>query len=246
MRARESIRFDRRVDIEWLDAIAAHVAAGDDEATVRAKMFKLLDGVVAGGSKRSSACHKTVGVLSGVWVRTGPDQTEMGRRAVSLLSSVSSRERVAIHWAMMLAGFPFFFDVAANSGRLLSLQGDFSLLQLTRRMRETWGERSTLDRAAQRVVRSMVQWGVLVDAETRGNYTAAPKLIGVHGDLAQLLLEGLLVDQAGEALPLNQALKATALFPFEIKLAVSDIRGSRRFEIFRQGLDVDVVRLNEK
>jgi hypothetical protein len=244
VRARESIRFDRRIDIEWLDAIAAYVASGDDEATARAKMFKLLDGVVAGGSKRGTGCYKTVSVLSGVWMR--PDPSEMQKRAASLLSSVSSAERVAIHWAMMLARLPFFVDVAANSGRLLSLQGDFSLGQLTRRMRETWGERSTMDRAAQRVIRSMVQWGVLLDSETPGNYTAAKKLIGVHGELAKLLLEGLLVDQAGEVLPLNQAVGAAALFPFEVQLAVSEIRGSRRFEIFRQGLDVDVVRLAEK
>ncbi len=246
MRARENIRFYRRIDTEWLDAIAASVAAGDDEATMRAKLFKLLDGVVAGGQKRNSACQKTISVLSGVWFRVVPEMTEARDHAAGLLDVVDPRQRIAIHWALMLGAFPFFVDVAANSGRLLALQGDFSLSQLTRRMRETWGERSTLDRATQRVIRSMVQWGVLVDAESKGNYTSAPNRISVSGELSQLLLEGLLVDQDGEVLPLNQAIGAAALFPFEVQLAVSEIRGSRRFEIFRQGLDVDVVRLAEK
>jgi hypothetical protein len=246
VRARESIRFYRRIDSDWLDAIAASVAAGDDEATMRAKLFKLLDGVVAGGQKRNSACQKTLGVLSGVWFRVIPEMTEARDRAAVLLDAVDPKQRIAIHWALMLGAFPFFVDVAANSGRLLALQGDFSLSQLTRRMRETWGERSTLDRATQRVVRSMVQWGVLVDAERRGNYTNAPKRISVSGKLSQLLLEAMLVDQDGEAIPLGQAIQAAAVFPFEVEIAVSEIRRSNRFEIFRQGLDVDVVQLADK
>jgi hypothetical protein len=239
---RTSIGLDRRVDMEWLDAAAAQVAAGHDVAATRAELFEALEGKIAGGSKRGSACYKTVCVLSRTWANVPTDLVGFRDRALKILPSLSSRERLGLHWAMLLAGYQFFGDVAGNTGRLLTLQGNLTLSQLTRRMRETWGDRSTLNRATQRVVRSMVEWGALIDTEQRGVYSHEPQQVILPVDLGMLLIEAILL-HTGKMMPIEQIMEHPALFPFEMNLRMHELRRSARFGVHRQGLDVDVVGL---
>jgi hypothetical protein len=236
------IGLDRRIDLQWLDAVAAHVAAGDDLATTRSGLFDLLDGQVTGGTKRGSACHKTVGVLTRVWSNVPAHLVTHRDRGFVLLTSALPGERIVLHWSILMAGFPFFADVAASLGRLLSLQGDIALSQLTRRMSENWGDRSTMSRATQRVVRSMVQWGVLADTADKGVYASTGPQLPVHGPVAEHLLAGLLMHE-NRALSVDQFLRHPALFPFAVDLPLHSLRKSPVFEIHRQGLDVDMVQL---
>ena len=243
MSTRESIGFDRRIDIEWLDAVVQQVAAGVHGSELRSFAFDLMDGVVAGGTKHGTAAQKTVTVLTRTWANVNNEIIELRDRAVGLLPSLSPKERVVLHWALATAGYRFFGDVAASAGRLLHLQGDMNLAQLTRRLREEWGDRSTLNRATQRVIRSMVQWGALADTEARGVYASLPKRVPVSGELAEVLVESLLIHN-GKAIPIDQATRHPALFPFDVTLPGHVLRQSPRFEVHRQGLDVDVVGLS--
>jgi len=237
------IGIDRRLDIEWLDAVAGQVAAGASEPEIRSFLFRLLDGVVAGKGRRGTACHKTVGVLSRTWVNVAPASRSLRDRGAKLLPTLDAEQRVALHWAMLTAAYPFFRDVATNTGRLLALQGNLALAQLTRRMRESWGDRSTMTRAVQRVVRSMVQWGVLVDSATRGIYEQSARTIIARPPVGKLLLEALLLQSEEKSLPFEHALRHPGFFPFHIELRAHQLRRSDRFDIHRQGLDVDVVTL---
>lgn len=243
MTDRHSIGIDRRIDLEWLDIIGGQVAAGADEPSIRDTVFRLLDGVVAGGNKRGTACHKTVSVLSRTWVNVPPETRSLRDRAAELLPKLTAAQRLGVHWALLTASYPFFGDVATNTGRLLALQGNLTLAQLTRRMREEWGDRSTMTRAVQRVIRSMVQWGALGDSDERGVYVAGKKLTALPATVGELLLEALLMRHDGESVPVDQALRHPGFFPFRLELRAHQLRRSTRFDIHRQGLDVDVVAL---
>ncbi|MEO1835634.1 MAG: hypothetical protein ABGZ49_09095 [Akkermansiaceae bacterium] len=218
------------------------MAAGMKGSELRAYVFNLMEGVVAGGTKHGTAAQKTVTVLTRTWANVDSEVVGLRDRALGLLSSLSPQERVGLHWAMAIAGYRFFGDVASTTGRLLQLQGDLNLAQITRRLREAWGERSTMNRAAQRVVRSMVQWGGLADTDSKGVYTHISKRITIQGELAEVLLEALLIHE-GKGIQVDQALCHPALFPFHLKLRGYTLRQSLRFEVHRQGLDVDVVSL---
>lgn len=234
----------RRLNIEWLDTVAAHVAAGEDIGTIRTRLFELLNGQLTGGTKPGSASHATVGVLTRTWMNVPAEIAGFRNRALRILPDLSANERLAVHWSMLLAGYPFFGDLAANVGRLLSLQGSFATPQVTRRLQEVWGERGTVVRATQCVVQSMAQWRALTKITGASNYAPMAAKTLVHGPQAELLLEGLLMLEDA-AIPVDQAVQHLALFPFEVSLRVHDLRSSSRFEVHRQGLDVDVVRLVE-
>ncbi|MBK8211729.1 MAG: hypothetical protein IPK78_19030 [Rhodospirillales bacterium] len=151
-------------------------------------------------------------------------------------------ERLPIHWAMMMVAYPFFLDVATNAGKLINMNGDVTLSQIVRRMLDTWGDRSTLPRATQRVLRSMVQWGVACDGSVRGQYRPPPAQMKVSGDAAELLLMGLLTG-LGRGLPAPQLFSHSSLFPFNLKLHSNHLGRSHGLQIHRQGDQTDFVEI---
>jgi hypothetical protein len=239
---RSTIGFDRRLDLEWLDAAAAQAAAGSTPAEFRDHLWNLLDGVVA-GDRANSARGKTVTVLSHVWGDVPSSAVDLKERAIRRLGIATPEERLALHWSMMIGTYPVFSDAAGAMGRLLTLQGSFSLAQLTRRLVSIWGERSTLIRAARRIVRSMVQWGVLRDRPNPGEYERCAKQFAIAPFSAELLVEALLIDADEGAIGLDQLAKHQALFPFRFAVDANQLRAAGQFQIHRQGLDHDVVEI---
>jgi hypothetical protein len=242
MNRRANIGFDRRIDIEWLDAAAAQAAARAPTDEMRAYLWSLLDGAVR-GDKFNSARGKTVTVLNHIWGEVPGPAASLRERAAVQLEGSTPDERLALHWAMMVGTYPVFTDTAAAVGRLLTLQGSFTLAHLTRRLVGAWGERSTLERAGQRIVRSMVQWGALQDTATRGMYEAVPRRRKVGPAVGTVLIEALLVDAEEASVPLDQLTGHPAIFPFDLDVNASNVRGASQFRVHRQGLDSDFVEL---
>ena len=85
-----------------------------------------------------------------------PTQAEpLKRAALKCIAATTGEKRIAVHWAMVAGTHPFFFDVATHVGKLLKLHGQANRSQIKRRMTETWGDRSTLERTIQHVLRSI-------------------------------------------------------------------------------------------
>ena len=172
-----------------------------------------------------------------------PEQAKALREAaLQCITSATGEQRVAIHWAMSVGTYPFFRDVAASVGKLLALNGHANLSQVVRRMTESWGDRSTLPRAIQRVLRSMVQWRVLNDQPSKGNFFAPAKRTDVSEQIGELLLQAILVSH-GQGMPLSQLTGHPALFPFDTDVSPTVLRRSGSMLIQRQGDQTDFVEL---
>src|SRR5436309_2507760 len=114
---RKLLGFDQRVRLEWLEAAGGHAASGKSYDDMREALLDLLEGVV-GGRRYASARSKTVTVLCRVWGGVVPGAAALRSRAIDALPRVDTPERVALHWAMSVAAYPFFSDVATIVGRL--------------------------------------------------------------------------------------------------------------------------------
>ena len=235
------IGFDRKIRLSWLDATAEWTMQGLSAPEVRAQLERLLDGQVAGDGPHS-ARGKTMTVLLHVWMAVPAAAVPLRDDALALLRGRTGRDRLPLHWGMCLATYPFFRDVAATTGRLLALQGEAALPQIVRRMAESWGERSTLTRAVQRVVRSFVAWGVLTETGAPGFFSPAARIAVPGGEVGQWLLEAGLVSYGRREYPLR-GLVGASLYPLDFTVSVRDVSGNPRLEVCRQGVDEDIVML---
>ena len=160
------VGFDRKIRLSWLDATADWAAQGLSAAAIRKRLDRLLDDQIAGKGWHS-ARGKTITVLMHVWVLVPDTLVPLRDDGLLLLRDRGEDGRLPLHWGMCLAGHPFFRDVTSTTGRLLSLQGTAALSQIVRRVTESWGTRSTVTRTVQRIVRSFVAWGVVVETVDR-------------------------------------------------------------------------------
>jgi hypothetical protein len=238
---RPPIGFDRDIKLEWLDAVATQVSASRSTEEVRQSIHKMLTGVLASG-KAGSALTKTTTVLLRIWSRVPEPAVGLRDRIAQVIPELSTSDRVAAHWSMCLATYPFFLDVAATIGRLLALQDEVSLIDLRRRLAERWGDRSLMPQASGKVVRSMVSWGVLRNVKP-GLYRSPDRHLHVSSRAETFLVEAILIGSDNKSLPISNIDRHPGFFPFQMAASVSVLRAAKQFSVHRQGVDMEIVEL---
>ncbi len=269
--ASRAVGLSQRIRLEWLDEAAALARAGRDRAQAWSALAEMLrDKVSVGGSSPRGNREKTVTILTRIWCEPPPRLLPLRDAGLRLLDGIGSAEagepvevvesagitepagamelaeRLAVHWGMTMAVYPFWNAVATQAGRLLRLHGVATAAQVHRRVQEQYGERPTVARATRRVVRSFVDWGVLADTETRGRYVAAePRPVRAPAVVAWLAEAALHVRDGELGAPVQELLGQPGLFPFRVSYVTA--RGlageSPRLDVAHQGLDTEVVGL---
>ena len=248
------IGFSQRVRLEWLEQTANLVLAGNDKATVNDALQGLLkDKVSVGGGSKGSNRQKIISILRKIWVTTPEEIIPLRNDGLAFLAAQSSslsphHLSVAIYWGMVMAVYPFWSSVATQVGRLLRLQGSAAAAHVQRRVREQYGERETVSRAARRVLRSYLDWGVLQETSAKGIYSAGTTLAVDDSRLIAWLAEASLHARANGSAPLKDLIDSPSIFPFRIKPvhAESLVSASSRLDILRHGLDDDLVMLRKQ
>ncbi len=247
-RRTDQIGFSQRVRLEWLEQTTNLVLAGNDKVAVNDALQELLkDMVSVGGQAERGNREKIITILLKTWL-TVPSELELLRvEGLELLKRVPRRDHLAIHWGMVIAVYPFWSGVAVQVGRLLSLQGCAAAAHVQRRIREQYGERETVSRAARRVLRSYLDWGVLQKTGTKGIYIAGTTLAVDDSRLIAWLAEASLHARANGSAPLKDLIDSPSFFPFHIKPihAASLVAVSSRLDILRHGMDEELVMLRK-
>lgn len=242
---RTKIGFNRKIEYEWMEAAASFAAAGMKLSASHEGLHSLLGQTLSSSEKRG-ALEKTSTVLTQIWLDPSSRTAGLHGRAASLIQQVDSRDRLAIHWAMTVATYPFFVDIASCIGRFVALQGEVSGVQVAQRMIESWGDRTTLRPAIRCAFRTMVDWNVLTEVKRVGVYRAPDSRIAVNGLVAALLIEAVVLDAEGEAVPYRVAASNPALFPFELSTSIQNLSRYPWFLTSRQGLDTDYLEVCKK
>lgn len=243
-RRAKQIGFSQRVRLEWVDQTAELVMAGNEQATVNAALQDLLkDKVSVGGVAERGTREKIISILLKMWLTVPHGLEGLRDDALKILRRLPLRNRIAVHWGMALAAYPFWGAVASQTGRLLRLQGTAAAAHVQRRVREQYGERETVSRAARRVLRSFIDWGVLRETGTKGIYGAGASLAVDDPRLIGWLVEVSLHARFNGSAPLRELLDSPVIFPFQLKSvhAESLLAASANLDILRHGLDEDLV-----
>ncbi len=245
MRGEVEIGFSQRVRLEWLERTAALALAGARREEIEAALQRLLrEQISVGGQAERGNREKAITILLRTWVTLPEALAPLRDEGLHLLSELPPGDHLPLHWGMTMAAYPFFASVAEVVGRLVRLQGSVPAAQAQRRIREQLGERETVARAARRVLRCFIDWGVLQDTEDKGVYRPAPVRAIRDAKVAAWLIEAALHASRVGSAPLRALAQAPALFPLHLGTPpLETLRRSGRLELMRQGLDEDVVQL---
>jgi hypothetical protein len=236
----DQIGFSQRVRLEWFEQTANLVLAGNDKTAINdALQIMLKDVVSVGGKAERGNREKIVTILLKVWQTVPAELESLRAEGLELLRRIPQHNHLIIHWGMVTAAYPFWAGVASQVGRLLRLQGSAAAVHVQRRIREKYGERETVSRAARRVLRSYLDWGVLKDISTKGVYAAGTTLAAEDSQLIAWLVEASLHARPNCSAPVRDLIDSPSFFPFRIAQhsAESLFSSSSRLDLVRHGLD---------
>lgn len=248
MSRRQQIGFSQRIRLEWLEQTARLVLAGNEQATINAGLQELLkDKVSIGGTAERGNREKIITILLKVWLTAPTELDGLRLDGLELLKQLSSQDRMAVHWGMVMAVYPFWASVASQVGRLLKLQVSAAAAHIQRRMREQYGERETVSRAARRVLRSYLDWGVLRATKMKGVYQQGLSLPLHDRKLLAWLAEAFLYSRSNGSASTREIIEHPSLFPFKITPVTGEslIAVSNRLELHHHGLNNDVIFLKK-
>lgn len=240
------IGYSQRVRLEWLDATANLVLAGNDKAAVTESLQELLaDKVSVGGQAVRGNREKMITILMKTWLSVPRGLEALRDDGLALLRELDRTDRVPVHWGMSLAAYPFWGAVAAHTGRLLRLQNSAAAVQVQRRIMERYGERATVGRATRRVLRAFIDWGILDDTPTKGIYVQGKRYTVRDPERIAWLAEAVLIARMTGSAPVSDLLASPSLFPFRLTHmpAQQVVSRSPRLDLLRHGLDDDLIML---
>ena len=247
-RRTDQIGFSQRVRLEWLEQTANFVLAGNAKAAVNDVLQEILkDKISVGGQAERGNREKIITILMKVWLTVPAELESLRIGGPELLKRVPRRDHIAIHWGMVMAVYPFWSGVATQVGRLLRLQGSAAAAHVQRRVREQYGERETVSRAARRVLRSYLDWGVLNETGKKGVYRQGDVLSIEDSILIAWLIEASLHGRSNGSGAIKELLGSTSLFPFQFRHISAEHLASKspHLDLLRHGLDEDIIMLSD-
>lgn len=235
--------------MKWMDYAANLVIAGNDTKASREALDDMLRSKVSVGSAAKGCDRaKLINNLSKIWINPPKDIVSFRDDGLEILRECEKEMRLAVHWGMITAAYPFWLAVASQTGRLLGLQKKASSAQVKRRLHEQYGERATVTKAAAGTMKTFTDWGVLKETGKRGMYEAGSILKVADPVIIAWLIEASVHAQQRKSSDLRTLIGSPSLFPFKTEHIYSELimNASSRLEIQRHGLDEDLVTLKRK
>jgi hypothetical protein len=226
MKPLPTIGFDRYITRSWLD-LALAIAAGEKD---RAELTALLAQDITGVEARS----KTSIILNRMWLSPHPSLVPFVAEGVAHYQRMRDVDTFPLHWGMALMSHPFFSSIADSMGRLLKLHGEVTSAQVTRRLKEQYGDRPTILRAAEAVLQTLLGWGVIKEMDGKGRVFVAVAPIAIQDrSLAVWLAEAAIVP-GGKSMPVSATMNA--LYPFILPtIREQDVVGHARIKLVSMG-----------
>ena len=242
------IGFSQRIRLEWLEQTANLVTAGNDKNSINDSLQHLLQEKVSiGGHAVRGNREKVITILLKTWLTVPRELEKLRDEGLEILKGLPRKDRIAVHWGMALAVYPFWGSVAAHTGRLLRLQGTAAAAHVQRRVKEQYGERETASRAARRVLRSFIDWGVLKETGDKGVYGQGDQYSIQNPRPIAWLVEASLHARTNGSAAIKDLLDGPSIFPFRlVHISAEHLASlSPRLDILRHGLDDDLVMLKK-
>lgn len=238
----KGIGFNRTIKLIWLDATAALCAEGLSTPEIRARLAPVIGQEIASAENQ----RKATDILINIWVNTASISPALhGQAVAAFASAATAADRLALHYGLALVAYPFLRETAAAIGVLTRSAGELTQIALKQRLIAGRGQLGSLEKAVERILASLTDWGALDRDRQRHVYTPPAQPIGAASAAAETrLLACAALAHPAEELPFSDLLRLPELYPFRFSVGIDDLRTCPWFAVQRQGGGWDMVRLN--
>lgn len=237
----KGIGFNRNIKREWLDATAAFCVEMDDLAAIRQRLEPIIRQEISSATN----IRKSIDILLNIWFKYEDKHARFRQLALDFFQNTTLlTDRLWLHYGMTMLTYPFFCQAVTAIGQLSRYEETIETTAVREKLFSEIGELGSIREAAARVVFSLRDWGILTDATARNAYIPKYRVLTASSiELESWLLACALEAHSIEQLPFADLLHLPALFPFQFSITLDELRSSDLFEIQRQGLGMNMVRV---
>ena len=232
-----TIGFDRYIERQWLDKTAAWVVQG----ATRNELGEKLDPYLGTQIQGQASLKNTKAILNSIWLNNSASDSFMAQ-GKELYRAGDKHERLAVHWGLTCARYPFFISLNRLLGRLFRVQEDIHSRELMRRSIELHGDTDSVRRATLRLLQSLAQWQVLKSDE-QSIFHPKSKIPLHNTALLTWLMSALFYSTDRQRYSVEELLSDPVWFPFEVSYAYFDINRSGLLEVVHRGVGDTLVAL---
>jgi len=234
--------------LEWYDYALDMLLSDQPPKEIRTQLDDFISERLQSGGfgeRGAQTYTKAVTQIMKSWITPARELLEFRDAALDYARTTKTDSRLTLHWAVTIAAYPFWHQVAHQVGRLLNLQEVITQGQIRTRCFESMGERTTVERSSRRVIRSFVAWKVLEDTDEKGCYKKVAPLFVSEPKLAVILLEAALHAHETGYSELKALMNSPSLFPFQLPPMTGDAIAqiNDRTEVNRYGLDEEIIKI---
>ncbi|MBL0380275.1 MAG: hypothetical protein JKP90_11555 [Desulfofustis sp. PB-SRB1] len=243
----EKLGIKQTVRKQWMDKTVQMMLAGLTENDIRAELNQYLSTQKQSGGigERGRKTYGMAIAILSAWFAPAQDLLSFRNNALSIAGKKNSDQWLPLHWAVISASYPFWFNVARHAGRLFNLQEYITQQQIFYRLKEQYGDRETVLRNARYTVRSFVSWGVLKDTEKKGCYRKTTQISIADYKVAIILLESALLASREKQSIKDLLYSNPAFFPFELPMLSGEfiVQHSEHLDLIRYNFDDELLKL---
>lgn len=233
----KQVGFLQYVQKDWLDATVAFYQNCQNIDEIKANLNNLILPEVPKSEER----RKTIDVLTRTWIRVPKNHQNLRNTALEIYDELEPDERIILHWGMLLLAYPFFHDIVNKIGLILRIQNSFTSSQLRNKLVSSWGHRTTIIRAIDRVVQSLKNWRVLENDNISIKSTSKLEIKNEFHCL--WFLECVYRSEQVDSIFFDKLISLETMFPFELKIPLYKIKQAKNFEHQMYGMNMEIISL---
>lgn len=223
------VGMSRNINLEWLNKTAELVMEEKSNEEIKEELKEYLSVSI----NSPTNLRKTREILMHIWIRFPEELLKLKSLALSLVKSHKLNNKLVAHWCMILITFPVFGDIATVIGKMKDKQIEITSSQISNKIFDKWGERSTLVHTIPKNIKTMKDIGVLEQIKV-GKYDV--NKVKIEDEQAVILIIATLLFLKDKLyVSLEELINCYEVYPFQYDINIEGLQTSEFFSFDKFG-----------